>query len=80
MNLGSSATFGNLYMGHMDFFPVVFSTTSMGICNIMARSCTVLAPITAEVAEPTPEIIFSTLTALAALLTLLIRKKTDKYY
>ena len=80
MNLGTAATFGNLYMGHMDFFPIVFSSTSMGICNILARSCTVFAPLVAEIAEPTPEIIFTSLSVLAAILSLFIRKKTDKYY
>ena len=80
MNLGSSATFGNLYMGHMDLFPIVFSTTSMGICNILARGCTVAAPIVAEIAEPTPEIIFTALVFFAAIISLFIRKKTDKYY
>ena len=50
MNTGSSSTFGILYMGHMELFPIVFSTTSMAICNILARSCTVFAPIVAEIA------------------------------
>ena len=80
MTVGMSATFGNLYMGHMDLFPIVFSTTSMGICNIFARTCTVFAPIVAEVAEPTPEIIFTSLSLFAAICTLFIRKKTNKYY
>lgn len=80
MNFGTSAIFGNLYIGHMDLFPVVFSNTSMGICNILARLCTVFAPIVAEIDEPTPEIIFSILVATAIIITLFIRNKTDKYY
>ena len=80
MNFGTSATFGNLYIGHMDLFPVVFSSTSMGICNVFARFTTVFAPIVANVDEPTPEIIFTTLTFIAAGLSLFIRPKTDNYY
>ena len=49
MNLGTSATFGNLYLGHMDLFPIVFSSTAMGLCNILARTLTVFAPIVAEI-------------------------------
>mmetsp|Transcript_22586 Transcript_22586/g.27927 ORF Transcript_22586/g.27927 Transcript_22586/m.27927 type:complete len:296 (-) Transcript_22586:148-1035(-) len=49
MNSGVTASFGNLYIGHMDLFPVVFSTTSMGICNIAARFLTIFAPMVAEI-------------------------------
>ena len=80
MNFGTSATFGNLYLGHMDLFPIVFSSTSMGICNIIARSITAAAPIIAEIPEPTPEIIFTILCGIALVLSLFIRPKTDKYY
>ena len=80
MNLGTSATFGNLYMGHMDLFPIVFSSTSMGVCNILARAFTSLAPIIAEIPQPTPEIIFTTLSLTAVIVSLFIRPKTDKYY
>ena len=80
MNLGTSATFGNLYLGHMDLFPIVFSSTSMGICNIIARIVTSVAPIVAEIDQPTPEIIFSTLCFLALILSLFVREKTAKYY
>lgn len=80
MNFGSSATFGNLYIGHMDLFPVVFSTTSMGICNIVARLCTIFAPIVAEIDEPTPEILITILLGAAMIISLFIRNKTNQYY
>ena len=80
MNLGTSATFGNLYIGHLDLFPVVFASTSMGICNIIARCITATAPVVAEIDEPTPEIIFTILSILAVIISLFIRKKTNKYY
>ena len=80
MNLGTSATFGNLYMSHLDLFPIVFSATSYGVCNILARALTSLAPIVANFDQPTPEIIFTTLSFIAVVVTLFIRDKTNKYY
>ena len=80
MNLGTSATFGNLYIGHLDLFPSVFSSTSMGLCNIIARVLTAAAPIVAEISEPTPEIIFTALCIIAIITSYFIRKKTNKYY
>ena len=80
MNSGTSASFGNLYIGHMDLFPVVFSSTSMGICNILARFTTIFAPMLAEVKEPVPEIIFTILCGVALTVSLFIRNKTANYY
>ena len=80
MNFGIAAAFANLYMGHMDLFPIVFSTTSMGICNFIARTLTVFAPIIGEIDQPTPEIIFTTLCIVAFVLSLFVREKTNNYY
>lgn len=80
MGTGMTATFGVLYIGHMDLFPIVFSTTSMGLCNIMARFLTIFAPIVAEIDEPVPATIFTILCCVAIVITLFIRKKTDKFY
>ena len=48
-NFGSCGNFSNLYIGHLDLFPLVFGTTTMGICNVIARFVTIFAPIVAEV-------------------------------
>ena len=80
MNLGTSATFSNLYIGHLNLFPSVFSSTSMGFCNITARLITAASPLVAEIAQPTPEIIFTSLSVVAMLTSYFIRKKTDHYY
>ena len=80
MNFGTSATFGSLYIGHMDLFPVVYNTTSMGLCNILARFCTIFAPLVAEIKEPTPEIVFTSLSVAAVIVTLFIKKKTSTFY
>lgn len=80
MNLGTSSTFGNLYLGHLDLFPIVFSSTAMGIVNISARTLTVFAPIVAEIEQPIPEIIFTSLSLVAVITTLFIRDKTLNFY
>ena len=80
MNSGVSASFANIYVGHLDLFPVVFASTSMGFCNIIARFTTIFAPMVAEVDQPVPEIIFTTVCVIAAVVSLFVRKKTSNYY
>ena len=80
MNAGVSASFANLYIGHLDLFPMVFASTSMGICNILARFITILAPMVAEVSEPVPEIVFTTVCIIAAIVSIFVRNKSVKYY
>ena len=80
MNFGLSGTFFMLYLIHMEYFPIVFNTTTMGICNVVARTCTVFAPIIAEVSQPTPAIIFSVLMIAAIVTSAFIRRKTASFY
>ena len=80
MNSGLNSCFTIIYIGHIDLFPVVFSTTSMGTVNIFARFFTIFAPIVAEVKEPVPEILFTTLCVTAAVVSYFVRKKTEKFY
>lgn len=80
MNSGVSASFGNLYIGHLDLFPVVFASTAMGICNISARCITIFAPVVAELTEPTPEIIFTVMCVTGGIISLFVRNKTANYY
>ena len=80
MNAGIAMSFGNLYIGHMDMFPVVFSSTSMGVCNIFARFITIFAPVAAELTEPTPEIMFTVMCVAAVVMSLFVRRKTANYY
>jgi len=57
-HMGVSATFTTLYMTHPDFFPTLFSVTSMGIANFACRSFVIPAPLIAEIAYPSPMILF----------------------
>ena len=79
-NFGSCANFSNLFIGHLDLFPLVFATTTMGICNVIARGLTVFAPLVAEVEEPYPEIIYTVLCFMAAITSFFIREKSKIYY
>lgn len=79
-NFGSCGNFSNLYIGHLDLFPVVFATTTMGICNVVARAATVLAPIVAEIKEPYPEITYTALCFIAAVTSIFIRDKSKTFY
>ena len=53
-------------------FPTQFGVTSIGICNFVARIGLIFAPIIAEIANPTPMIIFTVLSMIALLCSQLI--------
>ena len=67
-------------MAHNDLFPAVFRTTTLGICTIVARGLSMLAPLIAEMPEPYPERILFTLNIMAVCMSFLLEKKTDKFY
>ena len=80
MNSGLSSCFLILYIGHIDLFPIVFLTTSMGSVNIIARFFSIFAPMVAEISEPVPEILFTLLCIIAVAVSYFVRKKTEKFY
>ena len=43
-----------LYMGTLEYFPSQFLGTVFGVCNVTARSITILSPMVAEADPPTP--------------------------
>jgi len=43
--------------------------TAFGICNVMNKSVSMIAPLVAEVAPPTPMLIVAIVTSIAGLLT-----------
>ena len=63
---GVCSLFIALFTEHPRMFPTLFGVTSIGICNFASRSSVIFAPIIAEIAFPTPIIIF-TILALSAL-------------
>ena len=58
-------------------FPTLFVVTSMGISNFVSRGFVILAPLVAEIAFPTPIIIFTALAILSGISAIFIIE-TDK--
>ena len=79
-NFGTTGNFGNLYIGHLDFFPNIFSGSTIGFCNTLARFVTIFAPVYAVLPQPVPEITIAALCAIAITLGFFVRPKTDKYF
>ena len=67
-------------MTHNDMFPAVFRTTTIGVCNIAGRTCTMFMPLIAEVPEPFPQWTLFTVSAIALVMSFNLEKKTDKFY
>ena len=80
MSFGVAAAVANLYVSHMDNFPVVFNTTTFAFCGSMGQFATVFAPLVAEVSHPVPQLSFTLMSAVAIFATLLIRPKTAQFY
>ena len=51
---GVSSAFGMLYMCTLQYFPSQFLGTVFGVCNVTARAITIMSPMVAEAAQPTP--------------------------
>lgn len=64
---GIKATFDSCYLANSTIFPAIFSGTAFGICNIGAKVVTIFSPLTAEVPNPVPMVIFSSLSIVALL-------------
>ena len=62
-----------LYMCTLQFFPSQFLGTVFGICNVTARSITILSPMVAEADHPIPEILIIGTCLGAVILTRLLR-------
>lgn len=65
---GVSSAFGMLYMCTLQYFPSQFMGTVFGVCNVTARAITIMSPMVAEAAQPTP-VLMIILTCLGAVIT-----------
>ena len=54
---GCNAAFTMLYIATIEYFPPQFMGTVFGVCNVTARSITILSPMVAEAPRPTPTIL-----------------------
>ena len=63
---GAKCSFDSCYLANSTIFPAIFAGTAFGICNIGAKMITIFSPLTAEVKDPVPMIIFACLASVAA--------------
>ena len=61
LEYGIAAAFTIVYVSHNDIFPVLFTTTAMGICNFVGRIFAAFAPILAKMHQPLPLMVFGSL-------------------
>lgn len=70
---GVKCTFDSCYLANSTIFPAIFAGTAFGLCNIGAKIVTIFSPLTAEVPNPVPMIMFSSLCAVGIVLVLQLR-------
>lgn len=70
---GVKCTFDSCYLANSTIFPAIFAGTAFGLCNIGAKIVTIFSPLTAEVPNPVPMIIYSSLCAVGIVLVLQLR-------
>ena len=75
---GVSATFNICYLANAQLFPAIFAGTAIGICNIFAKTSTIIAPLLAEVKNAAPMTVFAILTGLAAVISTFIIVDKDE--
>jgi len=76
--LGVSAAYNVVYIVNVLVFPADFKTTSFGICNFFARIAGVIAPMAANLDQPTPLYLFvAACFSYSVLSLLLVEKKED---
>ena len=71
--LGIAFAFNNSYLATPRLFPVALTGTAFGLCNVLARFCTVLSPLVAEIAYPMPMIIFASISGISAVLAIFLQ-------
>ena len=74
--MGSCGVIIFISLIHVDLFPVVFGTTTLGICNFCGRICCIFGPLVAEMPEPIPQYSLFTLSIIAVFVSLLIGEKS----
>ena len=70
---GVSFAFNICYLGTPQLFPVVLTGTAFGICNVFSRFSSVLSAPVAELPDPVPMLLFTFLSIVPGVLSLLLR-------
>ena len=74
---GVSAAFCVIFLAHTSIFPVMFAATSLGLCNVLARTVSIAAPLIAQVSQPAPMLCFSLLSLISGILASFLDLKSD---
>jgi len=74
---GVSATFNIVYLANAQIFPTIFAGTVFGICNVFAKTATIVSPMLAEVDPPIPMICFVIICGLATIISFFIITTPD---
>ena len=74
---GVSAAYNSVYYAN-DLFPVLFSSTSFGVCNVFGGLALITSVYVTTLKENVTFVIFTALAAFAVLLSLFIKENTNK--
>ena len=66
--IGNGLSMSSCLISNSHLFPTLFAVSALGLCNFIAKSLTILAPIVAQLEEPLPMLLFtgSSIVALAS--------------
>lgn len=77
VRLGTSSAFATVYVGNREVFPALIATSAMGIIQVPARLASAIVSFCSQMEEPTPMIIFTSLSLAAMIAALFIRTVKD---
>jgi hypothetical protein len=73
-NFGTSWCVNIDWNANAMLFPVIYSSSTNGFCNLFARLSNILAPQFAEFTQPTPILIFTGTCAVGAILSVFLKQ------
>ena len=78
IRLGTASAFATVYVGNREVFPAIVATSAMGIIQVPARLASAVVSFCSQMEEPTPMLIFTSLSLAAMIAALFIRTVKDK--
>jgi hypothetical protein len=75
--IGISSAFNAVYLGNSVLFPTLFTATSMGICNIFARTASIFAPLVSTIPGVFPMYIALFLSAVTLVSVFFLQRPID---
>ena len=75
---GVAGAFSISYLACQDLFPAIYRSIVFEICNLVARSFSILAPMLAEVKDPIPMTVFAIFCILGASSSTFLRSYNSK--